>query len=271
MNRTFSTTDQQYHENYEFWGEHRFISLENIIDNIKLTSGQDSYFKKMPTHAASIFGKQYVKRSNLYINPKNKAVSFQLGPSLSFPLPRFMMNWHRISMVTENKELLPISIENNPITKDYLQDKNHKLLYDNNGEILRGNDRNYLYKRYNELVFCIDESLIKEKTDYWVKEDKELNKFIFSKSLYDKEIVIEYKSTGLNELSDCDILIYDELELAITYWIQWNIIKSDKNVPLSRIEYYRNLYKIEKRNAKRLLGDKISINQILDSISLKYR
>ena len=269
---TLSTTDKEYHDNKEFWGEHQFISLQNIIDNIELTASQDSFFKKFSRHAASIYGKQGIKRMNVDIKPKPRAVSFQVGPSKTFPYPRFMMNWHRVSMVNDCGKLIPINIKNDPVTRDYLQGHKYELLYDNNGDILEGKSKNYNYGEcVHKITCCCDDTSLIEDPEYWVKGHDISQQFIFSDNLYDKEVVIEFRSSGLDSLNDCDILVHSDLELTLTHWIEWNLMRSNKNMAQSRIDYVWNLYKLEKKRSKRLLGNKISLNQILESMSQKYR
>lgn len=267
-----STTDKEYHDDSNFWGEHQFVTLQNIIDNIELTAGQDSFFKKFNRHSASIFGKQCIKRLHVDIKPASKAISFQVGPSKTFPYPRYMMNWHRVSVVNDCGKLVPLNIKSDPLTRDYLQDNKYELLYDNNGEILRGKDKNYDYGEcVKKITCCCDDKTLIEDPEYWVKGHDISQKFIFSDNLFDKEVVIEFRSSGLDSLKDCDIKVHSDLELTLTYWIKWQLIQGNKNAAQSRTREFWDFYKLEKKRSKRLLGNKITLNQILESVSLKYR
>ena len=267
-------TDQQHYENSEFWGEHQYLTLENILDNIILKADDDSYFKKLSRKKASINAKQGLKKLEIDVAPKSKAISFQLSPVKTFPYPRFMTNWYRISVVTDCNNLVVLEVNNDERIHDYLQDNNYELLYDNNGEVLEGKPQNLEFGTCVKFLNCDGKIEPDKNTEQyqnsWVKDIKDGNYFEFSDDLVDKEIVIEYQLSGLSSMNDCDIKVHNDLELTLEYYIKWKTLEDKRNVAATKIQYYRDLYKIEKRRSSVLLAAKITLNQILESISLSY-
>jgi hypothetical protein len=280
---SLATTDQEYYENPSHWGEEQFVTLENIIDNILLTADDDSYFKHAKRFRASIFGKQCIKRLNVHLQPENKAISIQLAPSRTFPYPRYMNNWIRVSVLNSCDKLTTLNVNNSPTIHDYLQDHDYELLYDDTGSVLRANDFNaetgdcckYIFdcqcddsvnESCNKCKDCIDNSF----KHSWVKDNRSGKYFEFSEDLVDEIVVIEFQSSGLESLNDCDIKIPNILELTVENWIRAQLLKGKRNVPNNEWKEYYTVYKLEKRRAKPFLSKKIIIEQILRSISLRY-
>ena len=272
-----ANTDQEYYENEELWGENKYVSLQNIIDNIELTADDDSYFKKIKHHRAVIFGKQGLKKLNVDLNSEDKLISFQLSPSLIFPYPRFMNDWSRISVITNCDTLHVLNINNTPIVQDYLQDNEWELLYDDQGSVLQGHDRaiDYGECETENKCSCIKVSPCEENKgmfdDSWVRDVKSGNYFEFSPDLEDKEIVIEYQTAGLEKMNACDIKIPNSLELTLEYYIKWKLLEGKRNTPRSEVLYFMDMYKLEKKRSRNLMTDKITLSQIINSVSLKYR
>ncbi len=268
-----ATNDQNYYENPEHWGEEQFVTLKDILDNILITADDDSYFKDSKRFRASIFGKQGIKKLNVDVKAQNKAIMIQLSPSKIIPFPRYMMNWSRISVLNECEMLSPLLVNNTPVIEDYLQDNEWDLLYDEAGNVLIGADFN-AERGDCKIEICRDipTSICKDTKfdNSWAKENRNASYFSFSDELVDELIVIEFQTTGLDTLDDCDIKIHHHLEFAITYWIKWHLLEGKRNVPKSEVLYFKEMFRIEKNRAKPLLGDKITFRQILKSISLRY-
>lgn len=269
-----TTSDQQYYDNKDNWGESQFTTLEQVIDNIILLSDDDSYFKKIKRFRASIIGKQALMNFNLDIKQKPKAISFALGPNRTFPFPRYMENWNRISFVGECGKLQVIDVNNSPLVVEYLQDENYELLYDENGNVLNGQDKIYQKGNCIKFITCENGKLVlnpnPKPEEYWVKEVSESNYFLFSDDLVDKEIVIEFTSSALESLDDCDVKVHNRMADTLSYYIKWKLLESKRNTPTSEVAYNRDMYKLEKKKTRRFLSKKITIDQILESVSLRY-
>lgn len=268
-------TDEQYYENPSLWGEAQFITLQNVIDNILLTADDDSYFKHVKKFRMSILGKQGLKKLNVDLKSENKAISIQLSPSKIFPFPKYMTNWSRISVLNNCGKLVPLNVNNNPQIADYLQDHEWQLLYDCNGNILEGDsfdakegDCCFQIEPCDTIKKCECEN--EDFRDSWVKENKKGNYFEFSDDLVDRIIVIEFQCAGLDGLDDCDVKIHHNLEMVITYWIKWKLLEGKRNVPQNEVLYHKREWKLEKNRAEDLLADKISIDQIIRSVGLRF-
>jgi hypothetical protein len=267
-----SGSDEEYYEQSSEWGKSMNITLENVIDNIVATKGNDSYFKHFSRPSASIFGKQGMKRLNVDLRKQNKAIAIQLSPSRTFPYPRYMTNWRRVSVLNKCEKLTVLNINNRPEIKDYLQDNEWSLLYDADGNVLEANSFNaeigecYQYECVTLDSDCSDEKF----KNSWVKDNKAGNYFEFSEELVDEIIVIEFETAGLDGLADCDVLIPHVLELTIENWIRCQLLKGKRNVPKDAWKIYWEFYKLEKARARPHLANKITFQQILKSINLRY-
>tara|TARA_R110000772_G_scaffold35637_8_gene85846 strand:+ start:3949 stop:4791 length:843 start_codon:yes stop_codon:yes gene_type:complete len=274
-----TTTDQYYYENPSEWGKNQYVTLKNIIDNILIGSSDDSYFKHVPRFRARLFGKLGIKKMNVDVKVQNKAIGIQLPPTKIFPFPRYMTNWIRVSVIKECGKLEILNINNNATVQDYLQDNQWELLYDELGEVLRAEDFDADYGHCClKIGACCDGGDPNDECkcetdkykDSWVKANQKGSYFEFSDDLVDAMIVFEFKNAGLEGLDDCDILVHHDLELTITRYIQWNLLMGQKNIPKSEYITYKDEYKIEKKRSEVLLGNKITINQILKSVSIRY-
>lgn len=270
-----ATSDQEYYQNPELFGENMFTTLESVIDNIILLSDDDSYFKKAKRFRMSLIGKQGLKDFNLDIKQKDKAISFELGPNKTFPFPRYMVNWFKASYVNENQELQVIDVNNRTYINESLQDENLELLYDQNGDILEGDNNDIPYGNCIKYVTLEDGSLYIPKEDvqsknYWIKEVKSANYFEFSDDLVGKEIVLEFVASGLESLKDCDIKVHNLMSETLSYYIKYKLLESKRNTPKSDLMYNRDMYKLEKKKSKRHLSKKITVEQILKSVGLRY-
>ena len=270
-----STTDQEYHENPEFWGEAQFVTLSNIIDNILAVADDDSYFKNMKRHRLEIWGKLGLKKLNLNLQPKHKAISFDLAPTKIFPFPRYMKRWVRVSVLNKCGKLHELNINNRPEITEYFQDTDGQLFFDEcDGSILTDNQYNastgqccykFECKKDNDCG-CKEETF----SDSWVRANRDGNYFAFSDDLVGRKIVIEFICSGLDSINECDVKVHDDLELTIMNFIMYNSLKGKRNVPPNRWKEYYDSYIIEKNKSKDLLSDKITLNQIIESVSLRY-
>jgi len=281
-------TDQQYYENPENWGGSGCVTLQDVIDNIILTATDDSFFKNMKRFTASILGKQGLKKLQVDLKSEDKAISIQVPPSKMFPFPRYMTNWTRVSVLNDSGNIVPLSVNNSPQIKDYLQDHEYELIYDCEGQVLEGasfdaqeaghckvkveccQHTKYYHSINDHIRNKMNASKNSMYIDSWVKPIKSGSYFEFSEDLVDKPVVIEFQSAGLENISDCDVKIPDALELVVTNWIKWKYVEGNSRVPESRIERFKREYKTEKNRAEGLLSDKISLGQIVKSVSLRY-
>tara|TARA_R110000824_G_scaffold6935_13_gene31839 strand:+ start:613 stop:1443 length:831 start_codon:yes stop_codon:yes gene_type:complete len=269
-----TNNDQEYYDNEEKWGEARFVTLKNIIDNISLLSEDDSYFKNTSKYVLETYGKLAIKEFNVDILSKNKAVSFTVPPNLTFPFLRFMTDWYRVSVINECGTLTVLNINNNPTIHDYLQDNEAELLYDCDGNILEANSFNAEIGHCRLEVECEDRqtpcSDSYKYEDSFVKENLEGSYFEFSADLEDKEVVIEFVTAGLEESKACDIRVHHNMERAVEFYIKYYALQGQRNIPMNTVEFHRREKKKYFKRAERLLGQRITTNEIVEIVSTRY-
>lgn len=271
--------DIEYYEDPLEWGKDQFISLESIIQNIRLTADDDSYFKHLQKFSAIIHGKQILKDLKLGLDTQKRAISIQVPPSLVFPYPKGMTDWNRVSLlkvVDDCRTLYTLNINNRPAIKDYLQDHNAELLYDNDGNVLEGKTFDAVSGDCNMAkvlpcgVICEDDSEEKDYSKSWVKADRMGGYFQFSDDLEDEPIVIEFIASGIEGLDACDVKVHKELEMTVTNGIKWKVTEGKRNIGLSQPTYFYQQYKKAKEKARDLLADKITLDQIVAAVNLRY-
>lgn len=269
-----TSNDQEYYENQDKWGEARYVSLANIIDNIMILAEDDSYFKTTPKHVFEIYGKLAIKEMNIDILSKKKAISITVPPYLTFPFPRFMTDWYRISVINECDRLTVLNVSNQPTTLDYLQDNEAELLYDCEGNILEGDSFNKEVGDCRIQIDCIDIcSPCHDAGNYansYVKENLDGGYFEFSPDLEDKEVVIEFITAGLEDSLACNIKVHHNMERAVEYYMKYNSLQGKRNVPMNEILFHEKEKKKYMKRAQRLLGDKITKENILEIVGTRY-
>lgn len=267
-------TEREYIENPSLWGASQYITLDSIIDNILLLADDDSYLKHAKRFRLLIWGKLGLKKLGIDLQPDNKAISFTVPPSKIFPFPQYMTNFKRASVINICGNLQPLNINNSPTIVEYLQDNDAELFFNCDGTILRGDQFNaekgdccmkFQCKPVSPCG-CKEEDFSKS----WIKQNKKGGYFEFSDDLVDRDVVIEFTSSGLDGLDGCDVKVHNDMELTIMSWIQYNSLRGKRNTPRSEwIDYY-NTYKIEKKKSESLLSDPITLEQIVESVSLRY-
>jgi hypothetical protein len=270
-------SDKDYFDDSSLWGTAQFMTMEQIIDNIMLLADDDSYFKHAQRFKLSILGKQCLKRMNIDLKLSDKAMSFQLPANRIFPYPKYMTNWHRVSVYNKCKKISPLKINNHPAIEDYLQDNEFALLYDVNENVLRGN--NFDAQKGHcciEIDPCwqLESRCGCTEEDFsasWVKANDKEGYFEFSNDLVERPIIVEYRTSGIENIADCDLKVHTDLELTISNWIKWQFLLGKRNVPRADADYYRQLYKIEKERSRSLLSSKISIEEIINIVAFRYQ
>jgi len=269
-----TTNDITYYEDPEKWGKAKFVSLKNIIDNISLLAEDDSYFKNTPEYILETYGKMAIKEFNVDVLSKKKAISITVPPNLTFPFPRFMTDWFRISVLNECNSLTPLRVNNNPTIEDYLQDNEAELLYDCDGNILQGDSFNAEVGHCRVQIDCpLIPNSCADSANYsesFVKENLEGGYFEFSPDLDDKIVVIEFVTAGLDEVKACDIKVHHNMERAVEFYIKYYSLQGKRNVPLNEVLFHEKEKKKYFKRAMRLLGSKITKEEILEIIGTRY-
>jgi hypothetical protein len=259
------TNLDQYYNNQQDWGNHQYITLEQLVNNFMYSLDPDSTVVNVDRNRVVYHAKRCVQE--LYYDIANEVISIEieLNPSLIIPLPHDYVSFVRISWVDDCGRLRPLAIDNsNNLSQAYLQDNDYNYLYDNNGDILQGshiqnkkscsihNISNYhIDHRYTRKSFNTDRSKLFKNGSYRI--DKNRGIMQFSSDVDGRIIVLEYISDGLFQRTDSEIRFHKFTEEAVYDYVYFKLIERRKNVSANEKERARRSYFNNLRKAKRRL------------------
>lgn len=261
-------TNYQYYENdgnapsNENWGSYQYVTLRDVVNNFMLMYvGEDKLVNNINRYTALFHAKRGIQEINYDALNNVKVLELQVGDDLKFILPSDYVNYVRIS-VEKDGVLFPLH-QNTQINyaKEYLQDNNLDLLFDQNGEVLEAEnsslDRSRLAGlpqqqflgsggRYGCWGWCVDGSWY---FGYGIGEgrfglntetanindnfriDKKSGVINFSSGVKNQLIVIEYISDGMEDGDDDSVGINKLAEDYLYSYIRWAILSNKFNIP----------------------------------------
>ena len=271
-------TPEQYYSDENNFGSYQYTTLKKVIDELLVeTMDDDSLFKNTKRSLFVMYGKQGVKKLTEDIPGEVLAIERTIGEQLYFPLPQDYVTWVRVSVVDPNGKLQPLNVNNNMNTATgYLQDNDAELLFDEDGYILTADANNVFgtpYKKYEFTDYHLggefetDTSKLSRYGE--VVFDERRGVVAFSSDLMDKEVVLEYKSDGLQweNLLEQQITIHKLLEESLRDWIKYCILRNKRNISAFEKQTYLNRFKTNAHQAKVKLSriDIIEISRVLNS------
>jgi len=137
-------SDYQYYENNgnapldANWGSYQYVSLYDIVNNFMLMySGNHSLVNNEERFKILFHAKRAIQELNYDAFKEIKILELSVCNTLRYVLPPDYVNWVRIS-VYKNGLLYPLTenIQTN-WSRAYLQDNDCRILFDQDGEILR--------------------------------------------------------------------------------------------------------------------------------------
>lgn len=260
-----STTPQQYYETPSEWGNYQYITLEDVIIDLKASSVTNKFLQFTSRTDLVRYGKLAIKEFNLDVAKEIKAIELEIGSTLNLVLPTDFLSYVRISYIDENNELRPISQNNNLIIgKSYLQDNNEQILFDSDGNILTSDITDSLSNGLNTgsgitygYQFSPNVDLSKSNPNKF-RLDRDKGLIQFNSTVEGKNIVLEYISDGLNDefgnLDETSIKVNKILEEALIDAIYYKSIKLNSEAP----QYEKNRARKEYFNSKRLAKRRIN-------------
>ena len=120
------------------WGSYQYVSLNDVVNNFMLMyQGNHELINNLNRYQVLFHAKRGIQELNYDAMKEIKVLQLDLDETLRFILPSDYVNWVRISQYI-NGVLYPLT-ENIQIgwASTYLQDNNSKLLYDQNGNVLK--------------------------------------------------------------------------------------------------------------------------------------
>ncbi len=263
------------------WGSYQYVSLADIVNNFMLIyAGNHELVNNANRYQVLFHAKRAIQELNYDAFKEIKVLELSVDNQLRFVLPSDYVNWVRISMYNDGY-IFPLTENIQVNSADaYLQDNSGKILFDQNGNILK--------PQYSELDY--DRIVGTQKSIYlnpgsqfngqqgwyydgmWYFEysvgsrfglntetanrnptfriDKKTGVINFSSEMMDKLCILEYVSDGM-EGGDASLITVNKLFEDYVYaYIRYAILSSKLGVQ----EYIVNRARKEKtallRNAK---------------------
>ena len=280
-------TDYNYYENEGAtpananWGSYQFVSLSDIVNNFMLIySGNHSLVNNEDRFKVLFHAKRAIMELNYDAFKEVKILELSVGDSLRYILPQDYVNWVRISLY-ENGTLFPLSenIQTN-WSNAYIQDNDAKILFDQDGNVLKPEFSDMSYQRITggKRSIYLNSNSPYNGTEGWEFEgnwyfsygigarfglntetansnptfaiDKQSGVINFSNISNAASIVLEYVSDGMENGVDSDVQVNKLFEQYIYAYIRYSIL----NGRLAVQEYVVNRARKDKasllRNAK---------------------
>lgn len=257
-------TDYQYYENADNspedlnWGSYQYVSLDDIITNfILMYVGNDKLIGNVDRYIIRFHAKRAIQELNYDALKETKVLELQVCDSLRFILPQDYVNWIRISVYT-NGILMPLTenIQTN-YAGSYLQDHECKILFDEQGNILRGSSlvdqerlsgvqktmylgqgimngsEGYLLDGRWYFDYAVGQryglNTETANTNPTFKIDKRSGVINFSSEIADQHVVLEYVSDGMEAGDDSEVKVNKMFEEYMYAYIKYAILNNKMN------------------------------------------
>lgn len=284
-------TDYQYYNNEDNdpnnknWGSYQYISLEDIVNNFELIyKGNDELINNTDRYKVIFHAKRAIQELNYDALKETKVVELSVSDtSLRAILPPDYVNLIRLSLY-ENGVLRPMTENRNVNYADsYLQDNNYNVLFDSEGNVLKGTST-IDYDRITSVhkTMYIGDNEIEGREGYFYegrwyfdysvgaryglntstananptyKINKASGVINFSSQMADKVIVLEYISDGMQGGDDSLISVNKLFEEYVYAYIKYAILNSKFGVQEYIINRARRDKRTLYRNAKHRLSN----------------
>jgi len=280
-------TEYQYYENGGFlpedanWGSYQYVSLQDIVNNFMLMyNGNHSLVNNEERYKILFHAKRAIQELNYDAMKEIKILELSVCDTLRFVLPPDYVNWVRISLYKDGI-LRPLTenIQTNWSTA-YLQDNNCRILFDQNGDILRPQDSTIDYDRITgtkQSIYLNENSPLDGELGYcyegtwyfdWAigaryglntetananptfKIDKRAGVINFSSGMADELCILEYVSDGMENGDNSQISVNKLFEEYVYAYIQYAILDAKLGVQEYIVSRARKKKNALLRNAK---------------------
>ena len=280
-------TDYQYYENNgnqpedANWGSYQYISLNDIVNNFMVMYvGNDKLINNVERYNIIFHAKRAIQELNYDSLKEIKILELEVCDTLRFVLPQDYVNWVRISMYRDGT-LFPLTENIQTNWSDaYLQDNNCRILFDQDGNVLKPENSTLDLDRItgsNKTIYLNQQSPYNGQEGYFYnglwyfeypvgaryglntetananptfKINKKGGVINFSSDVAGELIVLEYVSDGMENGDDSEISVNKLFEEFVYSYMKYVILSSKYGVQ----EYIINRSRKEKsallRNAK---------------------
>lgn len=256
-------TEYQYYENNGAapenanWGSYQYVSLYDIVNNFMLMyAGNHSLINNEERYKVLFHAKRAIQELNYDAFKEIKILELNVCDSLRFVLPPDFVNWVRIS-IYKNGVLRPLTenIQTN-YSGAYLQDNNCRILFDENGNILKPEFSNLDVDRITgaKKSIYLNSSSVYNNSEGWnvdgvwyfdysigarfglntetananptFKIDKKSGVINFSSDMANELCILEYVSDGMENGDDTQISVNKMFEDYVYAKIEYDILSS---------------------------------------------
>ena len=285
-------TDYQYYENGgnqpedTNWGSYQYVSLNDIVNNfMTMYVGNDKLINNAERYNVLFHAKRAIQELNYDSLKEIKILELEVCDTLRFVLPQDYVNWVRISMYRDGT-LFPLTENIQTNWSDaYLQDNNCRILFDQDGNVLKPENSTLDLDRItgsNKTIYLNQQSPYNGQEGYFYnglwyfeypvgaryglntetansnptfKINKKAGVINFSSDVAGELIVLEYVSDGMENGDDSEISVNKLFEEFIYSYMKYVILSSKYGIQ----EYIINRSRKEKsallRNAKLRLSN----------------
>jgi len=280
-------TDYQYYENSgvnpenENWGSYQYVTLQEVVSNFMLIyQGNNELLNNINRYQVLFYAKRGIQELNYDAMKEIKILELEVGEDLRFIIPQDYVNWVRISLYSGGI-LYPLTenIQTNWAAA-YLQDNNARILFDQDGNVLKPEYSSLTYDRiqgtkktiylnsdspyHNSLGYFIDGGWY---FDYALGQrfglntetanvnptfsiNKQAGVINFDSTMSGRTAVLEYVSDGMESGDDANVSVNKLFEDYLYAFIRYSLLNSRLGVQ----EYVVNRARKDKssllRNAK---------------------
>ncbi len=256
-------TAYQYYENNgktpenANWGSYQYVSLYDIVNNFMLMySGNHSLVNNEERYKVLFHAKRGIQELNYDAFKEIKILELDVCDSLRFVLPPDFVNWVRVS-IYQNGVLRPLTenIQTN-YSDAYLQDNNCRILFDQDGNILKPENSNIDFDRItgSKRSIYLNQNSVYNNYEGWnidgtwyfdysigarfglntetaninptFKIDKKGGVINFSSDMANQQCILEYVSDGMENGDDTLVSVNKLFEDYIYAYIEYNLLSS---------------------------------------------
>lgn len=245
-------TQAEYYADPTQWGDYQYVTMEDVINNYLMGRDADDYSATVPRFKLIYQAKRGLRELYYDVVKEVKAIELTLSDALTVTLPPDFVNYVRISWVDEEGELHPMAMDSRlSIAREYLQDSEYRLLFDNEGCVLIGDsparpasqdatsvtsgDGDISSYPFCSTAYMPNKDMSRVFVNGKYRLDKNAGLIQFGSDAQGRNIVMEYISDGLytgcetGEASE--IRIHKFAETALIDYIHHELVKNRRNVP----------------------------------------
>ena len=273
--------DGQWDSGDENYGSYQFISIKDIINNFLISYvGEDKIISKIKRTDIAFHAQRGIQELSFDVLPSIKSQEIEIGPSLSFILPKDYVNYVKITWVDSagiERIVYPAIRTSNPYP--IIQDNDFNYTFDSAGEVIAGNESETQKKfqttnRNTQADNSNIDNLDLINNGYWGRRygltpaqaqsngvfyiDPLKGIIFFDSSFANKIVTLKYISDGLD--SD-DMTVHKFAEEAIYKYIAHAVLATRANTPEYLVMRFKKEVRAAKRNAKLRLSN-IKIEEI---------